>query len=176
MTVIKSFDNRLVISVFSYVDDLLRAYTLLKERGFELRVYSPCPIPDIEEHVANFWSPVRVFTAAGAALGLIGGFALAILTSLDWPLRTSAKAVVSVPAFVVVGYELTILLGGLATLLGLFFLTRVPQIFNRDIGYKPEFSSNKFGLVFKCSKDELKDVYEILRTSNAEDIEVRDRI
>ncbi len=173
MSTIRSFDNRLVIASFSYVDDLLKAIDFLKSKGIDFKVYTPCPVPEIQESVENGWSGVRVFTFLGAVFGLVAGFALAILTSLDWPLRTSAKEIVSIPGFVVVGYELTILLGGLATLFGLFVLAKVPVIFS-PVGYREEFSSDRFGLVFKCLDEEVKFFLGRLRDCNAEDIEVRD--
>ncbi|MCS6961149.1 MAG: DUF3341 domain-containing protein [Deltaproteobacteria bacterium] len=170
---LRSFDNRLVIGTFTYLDDFLKAIDMVKERGLDYKVYTPCPIPEVEKTSANFWSKVRIFTFTGATLGLISGFALAILTSLDWPLRTSAKEIVSIPGFVVVGYELTILLGGLFTLFGLFCLTCIPALMS-PLGYKPEFSADKFGLVFKCTDEEARFFIEELRKCHADEVEVRD--
>lgn len=170
---LKSFDNRLIISSFIYLDDLLKAVEKIKARGLEVKVYSPCPVPEIEEACASSWSRVRIFTFAGAVTGLVCGFALAILTSLDWPMRTSAKEIVSIPGFVVVGYEMTILFGGIFTLLGLFFLTKIPAFF-KDLGYAEDFSGDRFGLVFKCNDEEAKEFINILRECHAEKVEVRD--
>lgn len=64
---------------------------------------------------------MRFVTATGALIGMCFGFGLAILCSMDSATRVSAKDVVAIPGFVVVGYECTILFGGLATLFGMLF-------------------------------------------------------
>ena len=49
-----------------------------------------------------------------ALTGTATGFSLTIWTSLKWELITGGKPVVSIPPFVIIAFELTILLGGLA--------------------------------------------------------------
>jgi hypothetical protein len=118
-------------------------------------------------------SPVRRFTLAGGIMGCTFGFALAILCSLDYPMRVSAKDVVSVPAFIVIGYECTILFGALATLAAMFHFCRLPDIF-RKVGYDERFSIDRFGLVVGCESKQLDDVKSKLLNAGAEEVEVRD--
>jgi hypothetical protein len=103
------------------------------------------------------------------------GFGLAILCSLDWPLRVSAKDIVSVPGFVVIGYECTILFGALATLAAMFHFCRLPDIL-RKVGYDPRFSDDKFGVVVGCGTDEVDSVVDSLKKAGADEVEVRDAI
>lgn len=165
--------SKAVVGVFSYADDLIQAIKKVKDSNLDFRVYSPVPNHHIEELTLPGKSPVRFITGLGALAGITGGFFLAIWCSMDYPLRVSAKDIVSVPAFVVIGYECTILLGGIFTLLALFHFCRLPNLF-RKVGYDPRFSDDKFGLVVGCERDTVDDVASVLSSSGAEEVEVRD--
>ena len=165
--------NKAVVGVFSYVDDVLKAISKVKESNLDYRVYSPVPNHDIEHETYPEKSPVRFITGLGAISGLTGGFALAILCAMDYPMRVSAKDVVSIPGFVVIGYECTILLGGIFTLLALFHFCRLPNLF-RKVGYDPRFSDDKFGIVVGCDKGDVDQVQSVLSQSGAEEVHVKD--
>jgi hypothetical protein len=165
--------DRAVVGVFSYLDDALSAVEEAKRSNLDFRVYSPVPHHEIDEAASPQRSNVRVFTSIGAVTGIAFGFALAILCSMDYPMRVSAKDVISVPGFVVIGYECTILFGALATLVGLFHYCRIPDIL-RKIGYDPRFSQDKFGVVVGCSGSEVDGVVSTLKRVGADEVEVRE--
>ena len=162
-----------VVGVFSYLDDLVHAIEEIKKRNLDYRVYGPTPRHEIEQATSKTRSSIRIFTTVGAVTGLCCGFALAILCSMDYPLRVSAKDIVSIPGFVVIGYECTILFGALATLIGLLHFCRIPDIL-RKVGYDPRFSDDKFGLVVGCDRERIDDVRSALQSKGAEEVEVRD--
>ncbi|RME60571.1 MAG: DUF3341 domain-containing protein [Candidatus Dadabacteria bacterium] len=167
--------NKVVVGVFKYADDTAKAVKLAKERGLKFWAYTPCPTEEVEEAVAEGRSNVRGVSLTGALLGLAFGFTLAIWCSLDYPLRVSAKDIVSVPAFVVIGYECTILFGALATLLGIFYFCRIPNPL-RKIGYHPRFSDDRFGVAVSCPEDEIAKVEEGFKKIGAEEVIVKDGI
>jgi molybdopterin-containing oxidoreductase family membrane subunit len=167
--------TKAVVGVFSFFDDTLKAIENAKAGSYEYRVYSPFANHHIEDATLPGKSPIRFVTATGAVIGLISGFSLAILCSMDWPMRTSAKDVVSVPAFVVIGYECTILFGAIATLLAMFHFCRLPDIL-RKVGYDPRFSDDKFGVVVSCGGEEVDTVVESLKRAGADEVEVRDAL
>ena len=164
--------SKVVVGVFSFMDDAMNAIKDAKKHDLDYRVYSPVPNHDLEHLTYPEKSPVRLVTATGAITGLIGGFALAILCSMDYPLRVSAKDIISPPGFVVIGYECTILFGALATLAALFHFCKIPDIF-RKIGYDPRFSQDKFGVVVGCESAQADAVSERLRQCGAEEVEIR---
>jgi len=166
---------RAVVGVFSYIDDALEAIKRARLEKLDFRVYSPVPHHELEDATMPKKSPVRFFTILGAITGLVSGFALAILTSLDYPLRVSAKPIAAVPSFIVVGFECTILFGGLATFLGLVSLCRLPDVF-RKLGFDPRFTQDKFGVVIGCPGEQVDDVVAGLREIGADEVQVRDGI
>lgn len=165
--------TKAVVGVFSYLDDTIKAIKAAQAANLDYRVYSPFANHEIEEATSHAQSPVRYFSLGGAILGLCGGFALAILCSLDWPLRVSAKDIVSIPAFVVIGYECTILFGAIATLLAMFHFCRIPDIL-RKVGYDPRFTCDKFGVVVGCDPAQVDEVTAKLKNAGADEVEVRD--
>jgi hypothetical protein len=138
-------------------------------------MYSPVPRHEIEEVTFPEKSPVRRVSLTAAVTGCTFGFSLAILTSLDWPLRVSAKNIVSIPAFFVPGYECTILFGGVFTLFALLYFCRIPNIV-RTAGYDPRFSHDKFGVVIACSGGQVDDVKRKLMDCGADEVDVRDSL
>ncbi len=165
--------NRAVTGVFGYLDDTLKALSKVKAAGLDFRAYSPFGCPEISEAADPVRSNVRVFTMCAAIFGCCFGFALAVWCSMDWPMRVSAKDVASIPAFVVIGYECTILIGGLFTLLALFHFCRLPDIL-RKVGYHPRFSDDCFGLVVGCEGGQVEDVKKTLLACGAQEVLVSD--
>lgn len=167
--------TRAVVGVFTYLDEAVAAAKHARTQKLDVRMYSPTPHPLIEEALRPERSNVRMFSLTGALTGMTFGFFLAIWTSLDWPLRVSAKMVNAPPSFVVVGYECTILFGALATLVGMFHFARLPDVL-RKVGYDPRFSEDKFGVVVGCSSQEVDSVRNALQAAGAEEVQVREAL
>lgn len=165
--------NKAVVGVFAYMDDVTRAIGEVRKSDYDYRVYSPFASHDIDHAAHTARSPIRMVSLTGAVSGLIFGFGLAILCSMDWPMRVSAKDVVSVPGFVVIGYECTILFGAIFTLLALLHFCRIPDIL-RKIGYDPRFTRDKFGVVVSAPSESVDNVQKFLLEAGAEEVEVRD--
>ncbi len=160
------------LGVFSHLDTTVNAVRELRRRGFhDVIVQSPVPRHELLEAIESKTSPVRVWTLVGGLLGCVSGFALAIWTSLEWPLRTSGKPIVSIPAFVVIGFEVTILLGGLATLIGLLVNSRIPS-FADDVAYDPRFSDDHFGIFVRCDATRLAAAEEALQSTGAKEVRI----
>jgi molybdopterin-containing oxidoreductase family membrane subunit len=159
-----------IIGVFSYLDSTVETVKRLNKAGFRnLRVFSPFPTHEIEDALEQPESIVRFFTLGGAVLGAICGMAFTVLTSLDWPLPVSAKPIVSIPPYMVIVFEMTVLFGALSTLLGLLINSRLRRDMPRNL-YDPRFSEDKFGVVVSCYKHNIPKVEEILKSSGAEEI------
>ena len=113
--------------------------------------------------------PVIAFTLVGGLTGLVLGFLLQIWMSLEWPLKIGGKAYASIPAYVIIGFELTILLGGLSTLLGLLIVGRlVPG--RLDKAYNKRFSAEEFGLVVRCQERDVAEIDGLLRDQHAAEV------
>jgi len=162
--------SRGILGSFPYVDSAVEAIRDLKKAGFEtITVMSPIPHHEIEEALGKKESHVRFFTLIGAILGCISGFALTIYTAVVWPLPTGGKPIISIPPYIIIAFELTILLGALANLLGFLITGRLPNFFRKKM-YDKRFCEDRIGIFVSCEEDKMPEVEEILRTSGAEEI------
>ncbi len=120
-----------IIAIFKYLDLVCGAIEKIRERGDFAghEVFSPTSYHEIE-HACGFGaSPVRYFTLIGALTGTCVGFGLALACDWDWPIVVGGKTagIYSLPAYVVLGFECTILLGVISTILGMLLMGRIPN-------------------------------------------------
>lgn len=106
--------------------------------------YLPYPVHGLEDAMNHDPSPLKFFTLFGAVFGGLHGLGFAIYTMIAWPLNTGGKTMISIPAYIIIGFELTILFGALFSLLGLLVLCRLPA-FTRILPEK-EYG-NQFAIV-----------------------------
>lgn len=119
---------------YSFQDEakfLLKLEDLVKEGvpRTDITVVSPVHLHEVDEILDVRPSKLKFFTFFGGLSGTITGFAFTIYTVLRWPfLITGGKPLVSIPPFIVIAFELTILFGALATFLGFLILTKFPSV------------------------------------------------
>jgi Protein of unknown function (DUF3341) len=108
--------ERGAIGRFADPGDAARAVRALRAAGLRVDAAMPAPFPEVIDALGRRRSGLGLFTFTGAVAGLAFGIALTVLTSLDWRLVTGGKPIVTVPAFVIVIFELTVLIGSLTNL------------------------------------------------------------
>jgi hypothetical protein len=137
-----------VMAVFSYLDKFCGALEKVRDRsdfhGFE--AFSPTSYHEIEHAMHFDPSPVRKFTLIGGLTGVTTGFALALGLDYNWPIVVGGKpaGVFSIPAYVVIGFELTILLGAICTIAGMLIMGRIPNPKLRVLD--PRTTDDKFAI------------------------------
>ena len=159
------------LGVFEYLDDAMEAVTKLKGQGFRVHAMTPTYFHELEEVVDERRSATRWVTLAGALLGCAGGFALCIWTSLDWPIITGGKEIVSLPPFVVIGFECTILIGSLFNLAALLAFSGLPK-FVEEEGYDRRFSEDRLGLWVATAPDKARQAADLMKSAGAEEARV----
>jgi ActD protein len=164
-----------ILGVFAHVDTTVRALEELKAKGYhDLTVYTPVPVHEIEDVIERDRpvSKVRLFTLLGGLTGLASAWILTAWTSLKWGLIVGGKPPIGLPVsppYVVIMFELMILFGGIATLIGLVMLGRLPQL-RPSPAYDPRFTHDRFGVAVHCAPERAASVREILRSAGAEEI------
>jgi len=154
--------NSGILASFDYLDSTADAVKELRAAGFdEVTTYASYPEHHLEDALGYGESPVRVWTLVGALTGTAGGFAFTAWTSMDWPLVVGGKPILSMPAYVVIAFEMTILFGALATVLGMFINSRLPNV-TPAVVYDPEFSSGRYGVFVPAAGTDLDRAREIL--------------
>ena len=142
-----------------------------RRTGYPLTVYSPTPRHEIEEALDAPESAVRIYTLMGAFTGTAAGAALAIWTSLDWPLIVGGKEIVALPAFSVIMFEVTVLLGALSTVAGLFLTGAPARASGRpEALYHPSFTADRFGVFAHVAPEHFEEVRDIMNESGSEEV------
>jgi hypothetical protein len=162
-----------LVGVFERPSELAQSIQALRGRGYDdLEFYSPAPFAEIDDAMNPKPSPVRIFTLVGGLLGVVTGYALTIWMSLDWPIMIGGKPFASIPPYTIIAFELTILFGGLFTLVGLLVVGRLPWggFGNSPATYSPRFSAEEFGLVVACQERDVSEIEALLRSHTAKEV------
>jgi len=159
-----------VLASFIHIDAAVAAIQALRATGHrDMVVYSAAPNHEIEEALDQGVSPVRLFTLIGGLTGCAAGFGMTIWMSLDWPLVVGGKTIASVPPYVVIAFELTILLGALSTVAALILFSALQA--KRGVAYDPRYSDDEIGIFVPGGADQQGAVEQLLRSAGA--VEVR---
>tara|TARA_B000000437_G_scaffold9944_1_gene8318 strand:- start:87 stop:440 length:354 start_codon:yes stop_codon:yes gene_type:complete len=112
-----------------------------------------------------------VWTLVGALTGTSTAFAFTSWTSVEWPLVVGGKPIISIPAFIPIVFEMSVLFGALATVIGLFILSKLPNV-KPAVVYDPEFTAGRYGVYVEADASRLEEARAIM---NAEEpVELRE--
>lgn len=155
-----------ILASFADVGRAAAAIRAARAAGMRALVAAPAPFPEVMEALGNPRSRIGWVTFAGAVLGLLCGVGLTAGTSAAWPLVTGGKAILSWPPFVIVTFEVTVLVGSLVNLVALLAAGRRggrPAAFPRG----RSFGGDRVGIFVPGGGAEAE---RILRESGAEEV------
>ena len=160
-----------VLGAFHELDSAVHAVEdLVRGRYGEITVFTPTPRHEFDEVLARPKSAVRKFTLAFALLGVTFGYWIAIWISDYWPIVVGGKPVASWVPYTIIGFEVMVLVGGLATVFAMFALAHIPRL-TLTVGYDPRFSHGDFGVWVTTAPEKTDDVAKLLTKHGA--LEVR---
>lgn len=161
-----------VIANFQHLDSAVHAIEELRQKKFmDITAYTPTPRHEFEDAIPRPESPVRRFTLIGGLLGVSFGYWIAIWSSDYWPLVVGGKPIASWVPYTIIGFEVMVLVGSLATVFGLFANSRVPRL-TMTVGYDARFSHGDYGVWVATTADRAAEASDVLRRHGA--TEVRD--
>lgn len=119
--------RRVDVGVFCAEDDFLAAARACKERGLEVvDARSPHPVHGFDDIAGIRRTRLPAATLAAGIAGFSLGTWLQVWTSAsDWPVDVGGKPWNSMPAFLPVTFELTVLFAGLTTVAVLLVRSRL---------------------------------------------------
>ncbi len=158
-----------VLGSFEHIDAATEAIHQLKDQGYQdYTVYSAAPNHEIEAAIDHPVSWVRLFTLIGGLAGATAGFAMTIWMSRDWPLLVGGKPIAAIPPYVVIAFELTILLGSLSTVAGMILLALKHT--RRGQPFHPRFSDDRIGIFVPCASEAVEGVTGLLTTAGSVEV------
>ena len=108
---------------------------------------------------------LRTWALSGAALGLLGGFALATVTALNYPLIKGGMPIMSPWTVGLIAYETTMLGAVLATLVGLLVETGLPNF--KNLPYDPSVVDGGVVLAVACGDNSRASVENAVNAAGA---------
>ncbi|MCE3010913.1 MAG: DUF3341 domain-containing protein [Proteobacteria bacterium] len=117
-------------AIFLTEEQILEAARKTRERGFtKFEAISPYPIHGMEEAagIKRSWIPYVTFVMG--LVGLSAGLGLTWWTSaVNWPINVGGKPLFSLPAFIPIMFELTILFAALSSVAAMFYACGLPKV------------------------------------------------
>jgi hypothetical protein len=127
-------------------EQLMVAAEAVRHEGFTVMdAYSPFPIHGLSECIGFRDTKVPWTVFCFGLIGLMSGYTLQWYTSvIDYPMNVGGRPLNSVPAFIPITYEATILFAAFSAAIGMFAYNRLPQ------PYHPIFNTKNFE---RCTQD-----------------------
>jgi hypothetical protein len=131
-----------VMAEFATPQDLLSAAEAARSAGYRrLDAFTPFPIERLSEALGHRPSRVPMLVLIGGIIGAAAGYGLQYwVSALAYPLNVGGRPYNSWPAFIPVTFELTVLVAGIFTVLGMLALNGLPT------PYHPVFNVPRFAL------------------------------
>jgi hypothetical protein len=119
-----------IAGIFLDEDTVVNAARKVRESGFsKFDAISPYPIHAMEAACGIKRSPIPYVTFVAGVVGLLAGLALTYYTSvIDWPINVGGKPLFSLPAFIPIIFELTVLFAALSSVGAFFYLCGMPKV------------------------------------------------
>jgi len=153
---------------FPYRDKLLAAIRRAGQAGIAVNsVRMPVPDHEILDAVAHKPSKVGLVTLIGGITGLLVGFFGPGIAHMHWGLVHGGKPVFPIPPFVVTAFELTILFGATATLVGLLMMARMVRR-RPEEPYDERVSEDHYLLILDAREEQAEQAKTILEEEGAE--------
>jgi hypothetical protein len=166
--------ERFLVGTFSDADRMMRAVRPLRAAGLSiLDVFTPYPVHGLDQALGIRRTRLPLVTLAMGAVGLAFAIVFQYYTAvLDWPLDVGGKPDNVTLAFVPICFELTVLIGGLATV-GAFLLRTRLWPGKREQLPVYGVTNNVFAIVVHApAEGDIDDrVRQILKDGGADDIE-----
>lgn len=139
-------------AIFTEEHKVLNAARKVRAAGFtKFDAISPYPVHGMEEAIGIKRSWLPYVTFVGGLVGLGVALLVTIWTSAyDWPINVGGKPMVSLPAFIPICFELTVLFAALSSVSAFGYACRLPKIDPPTID--PDLTSHKFA-IFVPSND-----------------------
>jgi hypothetical protein len=129
-----------VLAEFATPDALVDATRQMREKGFQgMDTYSPYPLHGGSEALGLPPSRVPFIALGGGLTGMVTALAMQTwMNTIDYPLNIGGRPLLSLPAWVPITFELSVLFAAFGIFFGLLGLSRLPQ------PYHPAFESEEF--------------------------------
>ncbi|MGH9752073.1 MAG: DUF3341 domain-containing protein [Blastocatellia bacterium] len=153
-----------LMAEFDFPNAVVAAARRTHDVGYRrINAYSPFPIEELSEAIGFHRNYVPLVTLICGILGALGGFMLQYWTAaFAYPLNVGGRPLLSLPAFIPITFESTVLLAAFGAFIGNLLMNRLPQPYH-PVFNVPSFSRASQDRFFLCVKSD-DPMYDETRT------------
>ncbi len=120
-------ERKIILGIFKDEQDILGAVKATRDSGYDIYdVYTPYAVHGLDKAMGLKPSKLTYVCFFFALLGLLTAIIAQFwIGSIDWPLNVGGKPFNSLPAYLPVAFELTVLFGGLGVVFVMLARTRL---------------------------------------------------
>ncbi len=166
-------NKHFLVGVFGDQDELLHGVEDIRGKGIKIHeVFTPFPVHNLEHALGYQRSRMPVAAFLFGATGTISAILMQTLMSgVDWPMIIGGKPYVSLPDFVPITFEMTVLFAAFG-MVGTFMVTqnlkpyKVPRLFDL------RGTDDKMIMAIDLAKNPMseEDIKKILQEAHAEEV------
>jgi len=112
---------------------------------------------------------VRIVTLIFGLAGVTFGYWIPIWMSDYWPLVVGGKPIASWVPFTILGFEVMVLIGGLATVFAMMGFAGIPRL-TLTVGYDARFSGGDFGIWIVTPPERADEAMNVLKKHGAAEV------
>ena len=131
-----------LLAEFNDPGELVNAVQKARQAGYRrLDAFTPFPIEEVSEALGLHHTRLPLIVLIGGICGAFAGLGLQYWTSvIDYPLNVGGRPFFSLPSFVPIAFECTVLFAALSAVFGMLALNGLPM------PYHPVFNVPRFAL------------------------------
>ena len=167
-------DKHFIVGIFNDQDVLLSAVTKIRGKGVKIHeVFSPFPVHGLDEVLGYTRSRLPIaaflFGLTGTALALIMQI---WMLGYDWPMIIGGKNFASLPPFIPVTFELTVLLASLGMVATFMIVNDMkPYRWPRQFDIRSTDDKHVMAIDLALNNDKSKEeISRILKDAGAEEV------
>ena len=160
-----------ILGLYTHADEVVEASVKAKRSGYSVTLFSPIPLVHEIEHIeGERMDYVRFFTLLGGISGITFGILFPLTVAIMYILPRGGWPIAAVPPTLLIGYESTILIGVVMTLIGFVLISRLPSFWGNKVD-EPMVSVDAFGLLIKdVAPDDYENVEKFLMETGASEV------
>lgn len=129
-----------LLAEFETVDKLLKGAAKIRDAGYKaVDGYTPFPIEELPHSLGLKPTKLPMLVLGAGITGFCAGFGLQVFCSaIDYPINIGGRPLVSVPSFIPISFEVTVLFAAFTAAFGMLLLNGFPK------PYHPVFNVERF--------------------------------
>lgn len=161
----------IVYGLYGDEEDLLRAVKSARDKHLEIMdVYTPFPVHGLDPLLGLSESRLHIAGFIYGMLGTLTAFlGMTWIFTKDWPIVFGGKPYWSVPAFIPIVFEVTVLFAAIGMTVTFYVVNGLgPGVVNPTIDLR--ITDDKFCIAFDQSEVDASEAEAFLRNSGAEEV------